>query len=250
MQQAIESILSQLFIDAEIKIKEDIDLTATSLLYKDFETIYSAYLNRALTSAESDILNNVVKIMMWRIVGKSFSQIVWYRYSYAARTKERKKLQDQILRSNDPNERYKLTQEERSLPARYLPMFQMIPNKNHPQLNLTHQTYAFAVDYDRVVVDTYDYLDKLLGFRLGDAFFAAFDKFGQATDDLRAKKMCNYIRYGTDDPKEIMLLRYGFDFEDFEWVKNIVVSIDEDEMKISSLASLNEEQILRLEKFL
>ena len=29
--------------------------------------------------------------------------------------------------------------------------------------------FAFAVDYDRVVFDTYDYLDKLIGFRFGDA---------------------------------------------------------------------------------
>ena len=62
--------------------------------------------------------------------------------------------------------------------------------------------------------------------------------------------MCNYIRYGTDDPKEIMLLRYGFDFEDFDWIKNIVTSIDEDEMKISSLESLSEQQKSRLEKFI
>lgn len=250
VQNAIESILDSLFVLEDIDIKEEIDLTATSLLYKDFETVYSSYLNRSLTSAESDILNSVVKIMMWRIIGKSFSQIVWYRYSYAARTKERKEIQEKIRHSINPDERYRLTHEERSLLARYLPMFQMIPNKKHPQLNLTHQTYAFAVDYDRVVVDTYDYLDKLIGFRLGDAFFAAFDKYREATDDPRARKMCNYIRYGTDDPKEIMLLRYGFDFEDFDWIKNIVTSIDEDEIKISSLESLSEQQKSRLEKFI
>lgn len=247
---AIASILNQLFVSGEIEINPDVDLTMSSLIYKDFETIYSAYLNRLLTSAESDILNSVIKIVMWRILGKSFSQIVWYRYSYAARTAERKEIQEKIDKSNDSNEKYRLKQEERALMARYLPMFQMIPNKKHIRLNLTYQIYAFAVDYDRVVVDTYDYLDKLIGFRLGDCFFAAFDKYYQESEDERARKMCNYIRYGTDDTKEIMLLRYGFDFEDFEWLKKIVTHIDEDEMSVYGIEQLTEDQYKRIKKFI
>lgn len=250
VKQAIVSILEQLFVEGNLELNQNIDLTLRSLIYKDFETIYSAYLNRPLTIAESDILNNVIKIMMWRILGKSFSQIVWYRYSYAAQTSERREIQRQIERSNNADERYLLRQRERSLPARYLPMFQMIPNKKLAQLNLTHQLPAFAVDYDRIVVDTYDYLDKLIGFRLGDAFFAAFDKYYQEFKDERAQKMCNYIRYGTNDPKEIMLLRYGFDFEDFEWIKNVVVNVDEEEMVFSDIDSLTEEQLMRIKKFM
>lgn len=250
VQNSIMSILDHLFISGELELNEDIDLTVNSLIYKDFELIYSAYLNRALTTAESYILNNVVKILMWRILGRSFSQIVWYRYSYAARTTERKDIQNRISKTVNANERHKLMQEERGLMARYLPMFQMIPNKKHPPLNLTHQVPAFAVDYDRVVVDTYDYLDKLIGFRLGDSYFAAFDKYYQASMDQRAKKMCNYIRYGTDDPKEIMLLRYGFDFEEFTWIKNIVKHIDEDEILFENMDDLTEEQRHRIEKYI
>ena len=129
-------------------------------------------------------------------------------------------------------------------------MFQMIPNKNLIPLNLTHQTPAFIVDYDQVVVDTYDYLDKLIGFRLGDALFAAFDRYRQDTDDERARKMCNYIRYGTDDPKEIMLLRYGFEFEDFEWIKEAVSHIDEDEMIFTDIDIFTDEQKKRIQKFI
>ena len=249
VHHAIASILDKLFVAGNLRINKDIDLTLNSLIYKDFEVVYSAYLNRPMASAESDILNNVIKIMMWRILGKSFSQIVWYRYSYAARTFERKEIQRRIVLSKNPDERYRLQQEERSLLAHYLPMFQMIPNKKLVPLNLTYQTPAFAVDYDRVVVDTYDYLDKLIGFRLGDAFFAAFDKFYQETNDKRAQKMCNYIRYGTDDPKEIMLLRYGFEFEDFDWIKDAVIHVDENEMVFSDIDALTEEQKKRIQKF-
>lgn len=250
VQAAIASILDQLFVSGELAIDADIDLTLKSMIFKDFEIIYSAYLNRALTSAESGIINNVVKILIWRILGKSFSQIVWYRYSYAARTAERNAIAEKIKRTSNPNEKYWLEQEAKSLEARYLPMFQMIPNKKHQPLSLTYRTRAFLVEYDRIVVDTYDYLDKLIGFRLGDAFFASFDKYFMATADERAEKMCKYIRYGTNDPKEIMLLRYGFDFEDFDWIKDLVTQIDEDQMVLSSTESLTEDQLRRIRKFI
>lgn len=245
--QAISSILNQLFASKEDEINGDIALLP--LIFNDFEIVYSEYLNRKLHPAESNILNEVVRIMIWRIMGKSFSQIVWQRYSYAARTKERKEIEERIARSNNPDEQYRLQQEERTLVARSLSMFQMIPNKNHSPLSLTHHTYAFAVDYDSVVVDTYDYLDKLIGFRLGDAFFAAFDKYYQKTADQRAKKMCNYIKYGTNDPKEILLIRYGFEFEDFDWIKDVVSSINEDEIVFSNIENLTSDQKKRISKF-
>lgn len=80
--------------------------------------------------------------------------------------------------------------------------------------------------------------------------FAAFDKYRQVNDDKRAQKMCNYIRYGTDDEKEIMLLRYGFEFEDFGWIKEIVTHVDEDEMIFSNLDNLTDEQKERVQKFI
>ena len=126
----------------------------------------------------------------------------------------------------------------------------MIPNKNIPALNLTHKTKAFAVDYDRIVVDTYDYLDKLIGFRLGDAFFAAFDKFYKKHNDKRAEKMCNYIKFGTNNKLEIMLLRYGFNFEEFEWLKPIIKKIDETGIEFKAIDHLSDEQIERIDRFL
>lgn len=249
VRESISSILEQLFVSGEIQLKDNVDLVFSSQIYKDFESIYSAYLNRYLTEAESSIFESVIKIMMWRILGKSFSQIVWFRYSYAARTSERKIINERITLATGLDEKYKLHQVEKSLQARYLPMFQMIPNKNLTPLNLTYNTHAYAVEYDSIVVDTYDYLDKLIGFRLGDALFAAFDKYQQETCDERARKMCNYIRYGTDDPKEIMLLRYGFEFEDFEWIKDAVNYVDEDEMIFVDVDALTDEQKERIKKF-
>ena len=90
----------------------------------------------------------------------------------------------------------------------------------------------------------------MIGFRLGDAYFAAFDKYYQATQDERSYKMCNYIRYGTNDPKEIMLLRYGFEFEDFEWIKKHVVQIDEEEIVFQNTAEMSDEQREKVKKYM
>ena len=62
--------------------------------------------------------------------------------------------------------------------------------------------------------------------------------------------MCNYIRYGTDDPKEIMLLRYGFEFEDFVWIKDAIHHIDEDEIIFVDVNALTSEQQERIQKFI
>lgn len=70
------------------------------------------------------------------------------------------------------------------------------------------------VDYDRIVFDTYDYLDKIIGFKLSDIFFAAFNEYFEKTNDIRAKRMAQLVKYGTEDNKEIWMLRYGFTFED------------------------------------
>jgi hypothetical protein len=47
-----------------------------------------------------------------------------------------------------------------------------------------------------------------------------------------------------------MLLRYGFEFEDFDWIKDFVTHIDEDEMIISNPELLTEEQQRRVKKFI
>ena len=42
--------------------------------------------------------------------------------------------------------------------------------------------------------------------------------------------MAIYLKYGTIDYVEIMLIKYGFSFETIEWLKKYVKKIDEDEI--------------------
>lgn len=138
-----------------------------------------------------------------------------------------------------------------SLPANQITEFAMIPNKNLNPISLTYKQRAVDVDYDRVMVDTYDYMDKLLGFRLGDVFYATFFKYGEKQSDNLSLKLAQYIKYGTTNEKSIWLLRYGFEFEDFDWIYDKVISIDSTEIKFNdNISSLNEEQLNKIKKFI
>jgi hypothetical protein len=240
--------LDALFVDGEMQISPMIDSKMSAEViytYNLFSELYTCYLGRHLTEAEDAIVKTAIKILMWKIKGKTFSQIVWNRYSYAARTYERREIQGDQTRPE-----YFRNIEARGLPARWIPEYQSIPNKKIVSRSITYKTLAFAVDYDRVVFDTYDYLDKLIGFRFGDAYYAAFSLYGEKYQDKRATKMANYIRYGTNDNKEIMMLRYGFDFEDFEWLSPIIKSISEEEILFADFAALSEEQLQKIERYL
>ena len=223
--------------------------------------IYRKFLNRDLVRAEEFVLSTAVKILFWRIRGKKFNQIVSYRYSYAAQTVLRKSVEEHMNKTSDINiiNQFKKMLDE--IPAKSLTMYQMIPNKKLIPLNINYDREnqssikAKDVDYDRIVVDTYDYIDKLIGFRLGDVYFAAFEIFSKdltKPEDLRtkAKFMTNYIKFGTNDEKEIWLLRYGFEFEDMDWLFPRVISVSQEEIVFDGVKSLSEEQLLRISKFL
>ena len=95
------------------------------------------------------------------------------------------------------------------------------------------ETKGKDVDYDRIVYDTYDFLDKLIGFKLSDLFYAIFHQYYLAYQDDRAERLAKYIKYGTEDSTEIWMLRYGFSFEEIEWLKPCVESIDQTEIKFN-----------------
>ena len=105
-----------------------------------------------------------------------------------------------------------------------------IPNKDLMSFNMLKGKKVNEVSYDRIVFDTYDYIDKIIGFKLKDIYYATFQKFFERTGDIRAKNMALYLKYGTIDYVEIMLIRYGFSFETIEWLKKYVKKIDEDEI--------------------
>lgn len=205
------------------------------VVYHHFINLYSIYLDRELVDAEKNILNTAVKIMLWRVYGKTFKNICWYRYAYASKSRER--------RNNIYN----------SLNANFITGYNNdFPSKNLPVYSLFREgTKASDVSYDLIMYDTYDYIDKLIGFKLSDIFYASFDKYYEKYSDERAKTLAKYIKYGTDDEKTIWMLRYGLSFEEIEILSEHIESIDEEGIKFrDSIYQVPDYDRVTIERFI
>lgn len=223
----IPEMLDIVFNDDEVISADSItDKENRKALYEDFKIIYEKYLKRDLSLGEAAVLQQAIKILLWQIEGKTFSSICQRRYAYVSKTKERRKLDD-----SDKHD------EANKIEVKFMCKFQDIPNKNIKRIPLfSPKSKAEDVDYDLVVYDTYDYLDKMLGFKLSDIFGAAFKQYYNKTDENRALIISNLLKYGTNNNKEIWLLRYGFSFENIEWIKPYVEKIGQDEIKFKDSA--------------
>jgi superfamily II DNA/RNA helicase len=206
INKLIEAILDSIFKNNQLVSLVDInaDDYCRLQLYDNFNKLYSTHVGRDLTDAEKYVLNTAIKIMIWRVYGKTFKNICWYRYSYVSQSHEREKLK-------------RLGKKTDFLNAKFMTGFHDIPDKSLRAFGLFPEgTKAEDVDYDLVMCDTYDYIDKLIGFKLSDIFYAAFFKYYERKNDVRAFKLAKYIKYGTDNERHIWMLRYGLSFEDIE----------------------------------
>ena len=84
----IPQLLDMMF-DNEKIISPDSDMKEVNDL---FSKLYQQYLGRKLCQAEKSVLSTAVRIMIWKIYGKTFHRICQYRYAYASRTTERQQL--------------------------------------------------------------------------------------------------------------------------------------------------------------
>jgi ATP-dependent RNA helicase DOB1 len=206
-------------------------------VYHHFTNLYSMYLGRDLVDAEKYILNTAIKIILWRVHGKTFKNICWYRYAYASKSWERRNSNYSNITANY------ITKYHNDFPSKNLKPF---------PLNTTgHYFKANSVSYDLIMYDTYDYIDKLIGFKLSDIFYAAFDKYYQKYGDNRAKKLSKYIKYGTDDERTIWMLRYGLSFEDIEILGKHIESIAEGKITFKdSIDQVPDSEKTSIERFL
>lgn len=249
----IKSLLERMYSGNDFlsldKINADTDCKL--LIYDLFQKIYEIYLERKLGDGEKSVFNTAIKIMLWKIHCKTFKDICFYRYAYASKLKERKEI-DRILDSGSPFEKQWARFRKSNLYAAFVSECHDLPDSNIKLYNMFgyNETKAYDVDYDRIVFDTYDYLDKVIGFKLSDIFYTAFKKYFDETQDERAEQMAKYIKYGTDEPKTIWMLRYGFSFEDIDWLYDYIDSIDENQIIFkSSITDLDADKYKQIERF-
>lgn len=210
----IKSILDLVFTEGSNNLHED-NVIFSFIFYQllnEFNKLYSIYLGRQLEDGEKNVFNTAIKIIFWRITSKTFKNICWRRYAYASRTSDRR---INILGRSD-------------IQANFITGYNDIPDKNLPVYSLFPLgTLAQDVSYDLIMYDTYDYIDKLIGFKLVDIFYTSFYKYYEKEDDERALKLSKLIKYGTDNERIIWMLRYGLSFEEIEILDEHIESINE-----------------------
>jgi len=196
-------------------------------------------------------LNYIIRITIQITQGKAFSQIVSLRHAYVSRKKERDELKSLYKRKALSESLYFESLNE--LKANFTQGASLLPDSS-----LNHAFNLFGegkipvteIDYDLLVYDTYDYLDKVISLSLADPLGAAFQLYYNETADERALIIKNYIKYGTNDNIEIWLLRYGFGFEEIDWLKSYIEQIDENEIKFKpSINRLSQDKRKLIERF-
>ena len=211
-----------------------IDNAVRTEIKKAFQQIFISQLRRQnLTRAEKSILSTSIPILLWKIQGKSFAEIVSLRYSYVSRRDERRLLRRRYREGEISEIEY--AEGKSRLMARDSCRAEQLPNEKARYVSLFNQVNVIGLEYDLVIYDTYDYLDKVISLSLKDPLCAAFKLYFEETGDIRARAFSNYIAYGTDDETEIWLQKYGFEFEDIEWIKPCVDKINDEEIVFNNL---------------
>lgn len=197
-----------------------------------FRVIYEKHLGRQLNDAENLVLMNAIGILFARMYFRKFSSICHARYnSLCKRSKG-------VAWNRNANVSFMMGYSD--LPDINLRRFPVVP----------YGTKVSDVDFDTIIYDTYDYMDKLIGFKLTDIFCAAINLYYTDSGDERAAVLEKLIKFGTSDEKEIFMIRYGLSFEDIGVLSEHIESIDETGVKVRpSFYDLPEENRMILERF-
>lgn len=182
-------------------------------LNDNFLTIFEGSLGRPLFRGEMAVFENAIGIMLQTFQGRSFKEIVGIRYSYISRRSEGRRGEAQF------------SQPANKLPDSGLKNLFSIYREGTP---------ASDVSYDAIVFDTYDYLDQVISFSLSDIFGAAFKVYRDANSDIRADKMIELLRFGTNDAMHMLLMRYGFPPEEVAEITPYIRSISESSIEFKS----------------
>lgn len=217
---------------------------------KAFEALYTSHLRkRELNRAEKSVLSAAIPIMLWQVQGKSFSEIVSLRYAFLGKKSALQGIRARLRRGElSQTEAVELSSR---IKVRYSPIPFSLPNGKERAAPLYEDTLVKDLAYDVVVYDSYDYLDKVISFSLVDPICAAFSIYRAEQNDDRASVFESFVRYGTNNPTEIWLLRYGFGFDDIEWIKHYVKSIDSSQIVFNEeVGRLGSERMKVIERYI
>lgn len=168
--------------------------------------IFEASLGRSLYEGELAVFQTAISIFFLLIQGASFKEIAGLRYSRISN------------RDSGRRGRAGFSQPANKLPDSSL--------KNRYSL-FDIDTPARQVPFDAIIYDTYDYLDTVISYSLSEVFTAAFKIYSEHTGDGRSSNVIELLRYGTNDPDSVLLIRYGIPPEEVPALLPYVDFIDE-----------------------
>lgn len=228
ISEVISELLEKCFSNGQFNL----DYIDVQPIVPQMAQIYSFHLKRALNQAELGVLENAIRILFWKIRGRTFKNICWQRYVYVSDLPARRV-------GLDPDAKFTFGYHD--LPDKQLNVFSLFDKG----------TKGRNVDYDVIVADTYDYLDKLLGNKLSDIYYAAFHIYYLKNKDENAEKMALLFKYGTTNERHIMMMRYGLTFEDIENLEEYIIDIDQNQIAINPrVMELPEEKRKCLERYM
>lgn len=212
---------AQMFLDIFYHFPEDIKMSIggkenrnnRSLAKSFLRNIYEASLNRQLYDGELYVFNQAIDILFHAAQGRSFKEIVGIRYN-------------QIVGRDDAN----VVEAQFSQPANKLPDSTL----KWAFSIFKPGTSVYKVSYDAIVFDTYDYLDQVISFSLSDTFIAAFLIYKANSNDARADKIIDLLRYGTNSAILILLMRYGLPPEAVGEIEPYISSVNEADIVFNS----------------
>lgn len=226
----IKYVLSHFIKDGEpITGKDYYNLSdpVRKMVKKFFGNIYKQHLRKdSLTKAEAAVLSASIPIILWHIQGKSFSEMVSLRHAYLSEKDKQREIKKLIITKEISAEEGKKLL--KNTPIRFSPKASSLPNSTMKLSSLFDKgTSVLDINYDKLVYDTYDYLDKVISLSIIDPLCAAFEIYYEYSNDNNALIMKNYLRYGTNDNKEIWMLKYGLTFEEIEKFSDLITSINQ-----------------------
>ncbi|WP_243373463.1 DEAD/DEAH box helicase [Geotalea sp. SG265] len=229
IHETLSYILDFVFKDGQLITGDDyqkLQEEERKALKKAFAKVFETSLKRNLGEGEMSILSTAISILLWQIQGKSFKTLLGLRFSYLTKRSEQREI-NRRFRAGQINALQR-QQELEKLKVKFSPIPTQLPNNGISNISSFGNVSVKDLNYDLLVYDTYDYLDKVISFSLSDIYVAAFDQYFSVTGDVRAAAFVNFIRYGTSNPIEILLIRYGFSPENVTELATHVESITEE----------------------
>nr|MBP3281051.1 hypothetical protein [Treponema sp.] len=245
IMESVKQFIDILFFNSKsIRDEKTFSDEERTLVQNILKNIFEKYINRNMYKGELNIFKTGMTIMLWIMQGESFKRILNKRYVYLTKFNERRALKKEFETGHISLGEYMRTLSY--MYVNYSATPSHIPDKKLLNVGSSFsEMNATNIDYDSIVYDTYDYIDKVVEFSMLNAYITTLSLYHKKTSDGRALSVINCLKYGSDEPKTIFLKRYGFSDEEIKIIYDNVKSVDENGIEFEDSIKNVTDEILK-----